>query len=193
MGFPPNAFEYLWGLQIDVNAVITKLNALWRTRIQCMYPENNPRTSDSPHVKYLNWFDTNTTRPHLRFCHDRKHLTCFYRFRLGGWRHLRVYRDRTYPPSPLIPIAERKCTRCTLNQTEDEHHVLFECPHYNTVRTKHADLFAAAPATLDMNSRMRTFMNQNSSELLNCISELHTLSQSVVPSPTLANQTQQAS
>ena len=51
--------------------------------------------------------------------------------------------------SPITPRHERTCKSCP-DSIEDEDHVLFHCPLYNTVRMKNRDLFLRLASTHDM-------------------------------------------
>ena len=41
--------------------------------------------------------------------------------------------------TPSTPREERVCSECATS-VEDEHHVVFQCPLYRNIRTRHRDL-----------------------------------------------------
>jgi hypothetical protein len=46
---------------------------------------------------------------------------------------------------PRVPRAARKCLLCNSGAVQDEHHMLFECPHLATARQQYGALFHASP------------------------------------------------
>ena len=67
---------------------------------------------------------------------------------------LRIERDRYLPPSIKPPRHLRTCLMCGSDSIEDEHHMVFDCPLYSTIRFKFADIFSTC-LTLD------SFLSQN--------------------------------
>ncbi len=61
---------------------------------------------------------------------------------------LRIERDRYLPLSIKPPRHLRTCLMCGSDSIEDEHHMVFDCPLYSTIRFKLADIFSTC-LTLD--------------------------------------------
>ena len=78
------------------------------------------------------------------------------RFRLGA-HSLRVAEGRW----ERLPRDRRLCERCTEGVVEDEFHLVFECPAYDSVRTKYPELFEDFGAASPFGREMAAFMNQN--------------------------------
>ena len=78
--------------------------------------------------------DKNNYRKHLHMFLSKAHFYNLSRFRLGAWK-LNV--NNIYLKH--INISIRFCNYCTNgnnNIMEDEEHVIFGCPEYNTCRLK---------------------------------------------------------
>jgi hypothetical protein len=175
--YPSGAYDYFRLMVIDVNEALRRLRALWRSRVLRIYGhELNPRATTSPHVRYLCWVGlpeadgSGGVRPHLRFTHALHQQRCFMRLRLGKWGHLAVHKRRD------LPLCERKCQRCRMGAIEDEYHVLFDCRFYRNVRCRHLGVFDASLLGMNQNDRMRTFLGQQSSEVVYFVHELYTWS-----------------
>jgi hypothetical protein len=69
-----------------------------------------------------------------------RHRACLSRFRCSC-HDLRVERDRYLPPTIKPPRHERLCLLCASDSVEDEHHFVFECPLYESLRFDFAELF----------------------------------------------------
>jgi hypothetical protein len=54
-------------------------------------------------------------------------------FRLSA-HTLKIEMDRINSKGQYVPPDQRKCTNCTLNETEDEEHFLVNCPRYENLR-----------------------------------------------------------
>ena len=65
-----------------------------------------------------------------------------YRYIISRWRlsnhDLRIETGRY--TKPITPREERNCDTC--NTIEDEHHVIFDCPKYDTVRNGHETILS---------------------------------------------------
>ena len=72
---------------------------------------------------------------------DTRHRACLSRFRCSC-HELRVERDRYLPAAAKPPRHMRTCLICASSAVEDEHHFLFECPLYDSLRFQFADIFS---------------------------------------------------
>ena len=55
---------------------------------------------------------------------------------------LRIERERYLPQAIKAPIHERTCLMCaSFHAIEDETHMVFHCPIYDSLRFEYADLF----------------------------------------------------
>ena len=81
--------------------------------------------------------------PHLDLgaVHDTRHRICLSRFRCSA-HHLRVERDRYLPEAIKPPRHLRTCLFCCSASVEDEHHFIFHCALYSSLRFEYADLFS---------------------------------------------------
>ena len=96
--------------------------------------------------KYVNWIgmhgkigDKNNYRKHQHIFLSKAHFYNLSRFRLGAWK-LNVNSVNL----KHINRSIRFCNYCTSrnnNIMEDEEHVTFGCPEYNTCRLKYPALF----------------------------------------------------
>ena len=72
---------------------------------------------------------------------DARHRACLSRFRCSC-HDLRVERDRYLPEAVKPPRHMRTCLICASHAVEDEHHFIFDCPLYDTLRFQFADIFS---------------------------------------------------
>jgi hypothetical protein len=54
---------------------------------------------------------------------------------------LRIERERYLPQAVKAPRHERTCLQCFSPFVEDESHMIFHCPIYESLRFHYADLF----------------------------------------------------
>lgn len=139
---------------------------------QLARPDLSPRSAASGQVMcctYENWF---ATRPFAELDMSlpaawrsealevgglcKAHLFNLLRFRLGA-HSLRVAEGRW----ERLPRDRRLCERCTEGVVEDEFHLVFECPAYDSVRANYAQLFEDFSAASSIGRDMAGFMNQN--------------------------------
>ena len=139
---------------------------------QLARPDLSPRSAASGQVMcctYENWF---ATRPFAELDMSlpaawrsealevgglcKAHLFNLLRFRLGA-HSLRVAEGRW----ERLPRDRRLCERCTEGVVEDEFHLVFECPAYDSVRANYAQLFEDFSAASSTGRDMAGFMNQN--------------------------------
>ena len=96
--------------------------------------------------KYINWTgipgsvcDKNKYHQHLHVFMNRAHFYNLTRFRTGAWK-IKVNSIHLHH----INRNQRYCSFCTQNHNtntvEDEEHVLFHCPEYDTCRQEYPDL-----------------------------------------------------
>ena len=78
---------------------------------------------------------------------DARHRICLTRFRCSS-HDLRVERDRYLPAAVKPPRHMRTCLICASQSVEDEHHFIFECPLYDSLRFKFSDLFSTDCSTV---------------------------------------------
>ena len=79
--------------------------------------------------------------PHLHEVHNRPHRIALSRFRTSC-HHLRIERERYLPLAVKAPRSERTCLMCASpTAIEDETHMFFHCPIYDSLRFQYADLF----------------------------------------------------
>ena len=72
---------------------------------------------------------------------NQEHRASLIRFRCSA-HDLRVERDRYLPAAAKPPRHLRTCLHCGCTKVEDEHHAVFVCPLYESLRFSHAELFA---------------------------------------------------
>lgn len=72
---------------------------------------------------------------------NSKSRTCLSRFRCSC-HDLRIERDRYLPALLKPPRHLRSCLICASDEVEDEHHMIFHCPLYDSLRFQFADLFS---------------------------------------------------
>ena len=116
---------------------------------------SNPRTAPSTHVTfstYERWFalvpfsEVNLSAPASWVSGSRDqsagihpdHLSSLLRFKLAA-HDLQVCAGRWQGQSR----AQRTCSRCSLQVVEDEFHMVFECPYYDTIRARFSELFSS--------------------------------------------------
>lgn len=107
----------------------------------------DPATEDGTLAAYVAWMTNSpaSPAPFVDMCDpiDVDCLVSLVRFRLGA-HGLRVSTGRWEG----VPRADRLCCRCGLHAVEDEHHVLFVCPHYEDVRQRFLTLYEAAEESM---------------------------------------------
>ena len=70
--------------------------------------------------------------------------------------------NNSHPTKARLGTRDRRlCERCTDGVVEDEFHLVFECPAYDSVRTKYPELFEDFGAASPFGREMAAFMNQN--------------------------------
>ena len=93
----------------------------------------------------------------------------YYRYIITRWRlsnhNLKIETGRY--TKPMTPRAERKCDLC--NVIEDEHHVVFVCPTYDTVRNGHETLLSS--------NNISIFLDCNISNMKETATLLHQIEQ----------------
>lgn len=72
---------------------------------------------------------------------DARHRAGLSRFRCSC-HELRVERDRYLPVAAKPPRHMRTCLTCASTAVEDEHHFIFDCPLYDSLRFQFADIFS---------------------------------------------------
>jgi hypothetical protein len=78
--------------------------------------------------------------PHLFEVSNYKHRIALSRFRTSC-HDLRIERERYLPQAVKAPRHERTCLQCFSPFVEDESHMIFHCPIYESLRFHYADLF----------------------------------------------------
>ena len=97
--------------------------------------------------------------PHLKIVtvRDARHRASLSRLRCSS-HDLRVERDRYLPSAVKPPRHLRTCLLCASDATEDEHHMIFECPLYDSLRFRFSEIFSTDCSTLDC------FLNQTNQD-----------------------------
>ena len=125
-------------------------------------------------ASYFAWFDSGDwlRRPKYLFFDFSASVTCTYmRFRLsthnlqvevGRWQNRR-------------PRCQRLCERCAMHVVDDERHLVFECPAFESIRAAKRELFTA-----EVGLDMRRFMAQRNQKgvfwfILTCLREVEDL------------------
>ena len=103
----------------------------------------------APYVDLCEPIDTDLLMGLVRFRLVRFRLV---RFRLGA-HHFRVSTGRWDGTAR----ADRLCCKCAHHAVEDEQHVLFECPYYDSIRLRYATLYEAADGSVQ---QLMTHANQ---------------------------------
>jgi hypothetical protein len=108
--------------------------------------------------------------PHLMLDAVRvwEHRVSLTRFRCSS-HDLRVERDRYLPEAVKPPRHQRTCLLCGSGSVEDESHMVFHCPLYDSLRFKFADLFSATSQTLPC------FLQQNQDRVAEFVHSCFTL------------------
>ena len=110
-------------------------------------PDCDPRGEEGALATYAAWMssDVGGAAPYVHYAEpvNAQALLSLVRFRLGV-HNLRMATGRW----DNTPRHERLCRKCTQQSVEDEMHVVFECPWYQSVRAKFASLFVAAQGSL---------------------------------------------
>ncbi len=70
--------------------------------------------------------------------------------RSAGWQALPVEQGRI--EMPKVPRHLRRCTFCATSAIGDERHCVFDCPHFQSLRQRHAMIFR------DSHDAMRSVM-----------------------------------
>ena len=95
-----------------------------------------------------------TLQPEYQYAHYLSEVKCFSNRRLlsrfrSGCHGLRVDTGR-WEDSVHLDRKDRLCLVCrSAQQVEDEHHFLFDCPMYSSIRSSHASLFQRACSVSD--------------------------------------------
>ncbi len=113
--------------------------------------------------------------PHLSegAVRDLEHRASLIRFRCSA-HDLRVERDRHLPSAVKPPRHLRTCLHCGSSAVEDEHHMLFDCPLYDTIRYDYADLFISP-----YSSTSSFLLTENQDRLAQFIHSCYTLRSSI--------------
>lgn len=107
--------------------------------------------------------------PYLLLNLGRKTYNKIARFRTSS-HNLRIETGRH--ERPLIPVEERLCTKCNLNEVEDEIHSLIICPNNTSLRLRLFDLARVYIYDFDImndTNKFRSIMCSKESELLRCL------------------------
>ena len=95
-----------------------------------------------------------TLQPEYQYAHYLSEVKCFSNRRLlsrfrSGCHGLRVDTGR-WENNVHLDRKDRLCLVCSsAQQVEDEHHFLFDCPAYSSIRASHANLFQCACSVSD--------------------------------------------
>ena len=138
----------------------------------CRLPREAPDRAKL--TTYFAWFDSGSwlRRPSYLFFDFSAAVTCTYmRFRLGS-HNLQVEVGRWHNRRPR---CQRLCERCAMRVVDDERHLVFECPAFESIRAARQNLFSAQVG-LDMGR----FMRQRDQQgvfwcVLNCLREVKDL------------------
>ncbi len=104
----------------------------------------SPRGAPSEGAKlctYLRWFarpDRISTEPYYELPLPVTKLRSIFHFRVGA-HSLPVEQGRI--EMPKVPRHLRRCTFCATNAIGDERHCVFDCPHFQGLRQRHAMIF----------------------------------------------------
>ena len=108
--------------------------------------------------------------PHLRVVHHSKHRMALTRFRTSC-HDLRIERERYLPQAIKAPIHERTCLMCaSFHAIEDETHMVFHCPIYDSLRFEYADLFPP-----ESPQHITCFLSQDQIRVAEFIHDCHVL------------------
>jgi hypothetical protein len=143
-------FQNLISLDVD-ESVASKIVHMFRHLPICSYYDNlqNNNVSENKRKRVQDCAEATTTylsryhglidktRNHViydSYLHERLRIV-ITRWRVSN-HSLRIETGRY--ETPPLPRGQRVCTRCEV--LEDEHHAIFVCPRYDTIRRKHATL-----------------------------------------------------
>ncbi len=90
---------------------------------------------------YLRWFarpDRTSTEPYYELPLPVTKLRSIFHFRVGS-HSLPVEQGRI--EMPKVPRHLRRCTCGATTAIGDEHHCVFDCPHFQGLRQQHAEIF----------------------------------------------------
>ena len=139
--------------------------------------DENNGTSDIEEREHRIQHSTNSMCIYYRNMNFDQKLSCiyssmtndYYRYIITRWRlsnhDLKIETGRY--TKPMTPRAERKCDLC--NVIEDEHHVVFVCPTYDTVRNGHETLLSS--------NNISIFLDCNISNMKETATLLHQIEQ----------------
>jgi hypothetical protein len=132
---------------VEVNKCILDAVEHWRTKVTQMsmpvrdipdHVRNNFK-----YIKYNKWFaspDFCASKSPFFHLHRREQIKVIAQLRMGShW--LNSEKGRVAQDGSLIARSNRLCPSCSYNCREDEMHVLFECPFYNSIRLRFQSLF----------------------------------------------------
>jgi hypothetical protein len=141
----------------NIDRIMTKWRTHYTTKIWSnLHPD--PRTAPSENIKictYHNWFAPPlpndgqkwTPAPHIINHHiPYPHCTDLTKFRTSNHKLLiETLRGK-------IGRAARICTLCSTGAIQDEHHILFDCPHteLTQLRAKYPDLWMSEAESLNL-------------------------------------------
>lgn len=133
------------------------LLGLWRQH-WLVWPaaDCDPAVETGTLAAYTAWMTDSpaSPAPYVETCDpiDTDCLLSLILFRLGA-HNLRVSTGRWEG----VPREDRLCCKCHQHAVEDEHHVLFVCPHYEQVRQRFQPLYEAAAESM---RQLMTHSNQ---------------------------------
>ena len=135
---------------------ISPASGLWRADCPTPYSESHPANKFAVYLEFVRGgAPCGAIAPHLLLGAVRvwEHRVSLTRFRCSA-HDLRIERDRYLPQAVKPPRHHRTCLFCS-SSVEDESHMVFHCPLYESLRFEFADLFSADRNTLAM------FLDQN--------------------------------
>ena len=170
------AFDYFWSLEVDEHEVFELLKSFWEDRILLQVEDCDPRATSTLHkrfCRYVHWF--------LPSRHDKRYHACMYapiprryiiplvRLRLGAWTELEVHSRHLAFTTGAGLSGQCKC--CNTACTQDELHVLFECPRFANLRSEYSDLFT--PTIVSSRNARLFFAKGNPTSIARCIAKLY--------------------
>ena len=127
---------------------------------------------------YFAWFDSGKwlRRPSYLFFDFSASVTCTYlRFRLGT--HSLQVEVGDWQNRRPGPRCQRVCERCSMHVIDDERHLVFECPAFESIRAARRQL-----CTAEVGLDMRCFMSDSQRDqkgvfwfILDCLREVEEL------------------
>ena len=154
---------YLWttqeardSFQIIQQRILDQYKQSWYTNI------NNSRRLLS-YSRYKHDFES---EKYLEVIYDKKFRSALSRFRLSS-HQLMIEKGRYNN----IPVDERICRFCNMNQLENEYHFLLICPLYHNLRKRYLKPYYCRWPTLNKFDTLMT--SKNKQELLNLGKYLH--------------------